>query len=614
MNALVRDTQNAINLQADAATLNIMHYNATDHVPNTAHNNEWLWQLNRMSWWGTLGDAYAATGDERYAQAWVRQFRSWVQQNPPPGKKDNSPTSTWRTIETGLRMGWTWPAAFHRFLLSPSFTDEDLAQFLKTCFQHAQYLRAFPTAGNHLTMEMSGLFTVGALFPEFKEAREWRQYVIARMEQELSTQFYADGAQIELATGYHFVALENILAVYNIARLTGHAKELPPTYTKGAERAYDYGMYLMSPDGSMPRFNDAWSTNIPGAMAKGFELFPNRRDFQWLSQWNATGDRQGQKPRDTSHAFDWAGYYVMRSGWERDANYLVFDAGPLGFAHAHQDKLNLVVWAWGREILFDSGGGNYEKSRWRDYGVDTFSHNTVLVDGKPQRRRVVRDEKERAQDPDNVSQKPLDARWQSTPQFDYAEGIYEGGFGSVDDKPVTHTRRVLFLKPDLFVVADMLRPNDGAAHTYEARWHVLPTETTLDAATGAVTTIEAGQPNLAILPLLADGVVVRKVSAQMEPELLGWRLRKDMDPQYLPATTVLHRREGAGVQRFLTLLVPLKPGQEKSIRSVRAIRPGAAEVTLRDGRILQIEDAAAGLRVTETLPDGKAGRRVGEQH
>src|SRR5580698_5074514 len=27
------------------------HFNATDHAPNTAHNDEWQWQLNRMSFW-----------------------------------------------------------------------------------------------------------------------------------------------------------------------------------------------------------------------------------------------------------------------------------------------------------------------------------------------------------------------------------------------------------------------------------------------------------------------------------------------------------------------------------------------------------------------------------
>ncbi len=99
----------------------------------------------------------------------------------------------------------------------------------------------------------------------------------------------------------------------------------------------------------------------------------------------------------------YAGYFVMRSGWETDASYYaVLDAGPLGYGHVHQDKLNLVVWAWGRELLFDGGGGSYERSKWRAYATDTFGHNTVLVDGKPQRRQT----KDREA---NVSRTPVDA-------------------------------------------------------------------------------------------------------------------------------------------------------------------------------------------------------------
>ncbi|MBC8103647.1 MAG: alginate lyase family protein [Cytophagales bacterium] len=582
------------------------HYNATDHVAGQAHNNEWLWQLNRMSWWNTLGTAYAATGDERYAKAWVAQLRSWARQNPPPAKVEHGATSAWRPIETGLRMGHFWPGPFHRFLLSSSFTDDDLVLYLKTCYQHARYLHAFPSGGNHLTMEMNGLYTVGALYPEFKEARTWRQFVSDRMLREIKTQFLPDGAQVELTPPYHYVALDNILAVYNTARITGYAAELPPDYTQGTERAYHYGLYLSTPDRSLPRFNDSWPTNMEKTLATGASLFPQRKDFQWLG----TGGREGQIPGHTSHAFDWAGYYAMRSDWTRAANYLAFDAGPLGYAHVHQDKLNLVVYAFGRELLFDSGGGSYEKSAYRDYATDTFSHNCVLVDGKPQRRRVIGNEKERSLDADTVSQKPIDARWQSTLQFDYAQGVYDGGFGAVDRKPATHTRRVLFLKPDLFVVADTLTPNDGASHTYQARWNLLPTQTTLDAATGAVTTTNAGLPNLAVVPLLREGTEVRKASAQTTPELLGWHVRKDMDPQYVPATTVLHTRSGVGVQRFLTLLVPLKAGQSNPVTAIRAAGASKAAVTLSDGKVLQIEDTATGLRVTEMLPGGKPGRQI----
>ncbi len=38
----------------------------------------------------------------------------------------------WRTIEAGIRMGQTWPAAFYLFSHSPSFTDDAIVTMVKS--------------------------------------------------------------------------------------------------------------------------------------------------------------------------------------------------------------------------------------------------------------------------------------------------------------------------------------------------------------------------------------------------------------------------------------------------------------------------------------------------
>ncbi|HEY0256765.1 MAG TPA: heparinase II/III family protein, partial [Candidatus Methylacidiphilales bacterium] len=267
---------------------------------------------------------------------------------------------------------------------------------------------------------------------------------------------------------------------------------------------------------------------------------------------------------------------------------------------------NVVLWAYGRQILFNSGGADYEKSQWRDYSVDTFSKNTVLVDGKPQVR-----------DPKNLdlafSKAPIDARWESNPDHDFGAGIYNEGYGSLDARPATHTRRVLFVKPDLFIVADTLVPNDTAEHTYQARWNLLTTKTQEDPQTQAVTTIDKDLPNLAIVPLHTTGLEVRSASAQSQPELLGWYIQAGRSPEYMPATTVVHTWHGAGVENFLTVLVPIPAGSPSPIKSAKATDTGSATVTFNDGRIFSIvasPDPSGSVEVTETLANGNVGRHV----
>ncbi len=96
---------------------------------------EWTWQL--------LGEQYQATGDERYAEGFVRLFNSWANQAVVPEDEPGPATRCWRTIETGIRMGQTWPRALHYFINSPHFTDDVLVDWYKSLWEHGWRLRNF---------------------------------------------------------------------------------------------------------------------------------------------------------------------------------------------------------------------------------------------------------------------------------------------------------------------------------------------------------------------------------------------------------------------------------------------------------------------------------------
>ena len=108
-------------------------------------------------------------------------------------------------------------------------------------------------------MEMSGLYSVGALFPEFKDAADWRSFAAGKLAEEARTQFLPDGAQDELSTEYQNVALGNILKIAQVARWTGRLAELPAGYTAPLEKGYEYQLDIMAPD----HFNPKWNNGLP---------------------------------------------------------------------------------------------------------------------------------------------------------------------------------------------------------------------------------------------------------------------------------------------------------------------------------------------------------------
>ncbi len=533
-----------------------------------AQNPEWTWQLNRHADWIALSRAYRDTWDERYAEEFVAQLTEWIQECPRPEDAGNGARSPWRTIETGIRAAGAWTELWNRFLHSPAMTDEVLMLFLRAYIDHANHIMNYHTTGNWLAMEANGLYHVGALFPEFRDAPVWRQQGADWTYAELDNQVYPDGIQFELASGYHHVSLNNFLGVFKIAR--HNDLELPADFLARLEKMYDFDVYGALPDRRLPGVQDGGYMDIRGALREAFTLFPERTDFQWY----ATDGAEGTEPAQTSYGFPWAGYYFMRSGWETDANALMFDGGPFGYGHQHEDKLQIIVHAGGRLLLMDPGVYTYERSKWREYFLDSHSHNVVLVDGQPQRRRGApsRDM--------YIIDAPLPHIWETGADHDYVEATYDEAFAAPVGTNVRHTRRVLFVKPDYWVMLDTLEALDGQPHDYQALFH-FNDPTTIDGL--RLRTQNADDANLTVAALARPSLSVEIVEGREDP-VLGWQIVGNS--QVRPTPTAVYQWRGTGASHLLTVLAPSAAGQADALASVEPLGDDGlgAVLTFTDGR------------------------------
>jgi len=495
-----------------------------------AFTREWTYGLNRFYHWRTLGRAYWQTGDEKYAREWIAQMRDWVEDNPYLLYGTGNSTLTWRTIEAGIRCAGSWPDSLYYFLGSPSLEPDDLVTFMKSWIEHGHHLMRITLehpehGGNWVTMECNGLGHLGILFPECKEAPTWLETAVGRLTAELDRQVYPDGAQKELTTGYHQVARGNFVGLYSLAR--HNEVPMPEDYLARLERMYAYNLMAMTPEGRLPPLNDAGYTNVIGSLEEGAELF-GRADFRWA----ATGGVEGEAPDYTSVAFPYAGQYVMRSGWQADDRYLLFESGPYGIGHQHEDKLSMFVYALGRVLLTEAGTYSYDRSKYRRYVLGTWAHNTILVDGQEQHRRGLRETYE--------TETPLDNLWTTGPALDAADGVYASGYGPKRDIDVKHERTVVFIRPDYWVVLDRLH-GDGE-HTYDVLWHLNNDEAEHDRKTLAAWGADRGVANLMVTPVAAEGLGLEIVTGRDEP-VLGFAPASRKKP--IPVLDYRLRAEGS---------------------------------------------------------------------
>ena len=409
-----------------------MPHHFTDHKvdwdlnPTFNKYKEWTWQLSRHPFWTTLAEYYTATGDEKAVTVWIDMISSWFDQALVPEKAGPGATHCWRTIEAGIRMsGWSRQIA--AFAKSPQVTDEFLTRYFISIWEHGWRLRNNSTHGNWLLMELHGLLRITLLYPFLNDAPEWKAYALKLLGEEFSRQVYPDGFQYELATGYHGVVISNYLGVFDLYEQLGLEK--PEFIRKGLEKMFEVYVRLATPNGGTPTLNDGGSMDVARWCRTAAKLYPQRADFRWF----ATGGKEGAKPDFLSTVFPWAGAVVFRSSWEKDAVWGYMDGSPFGRGHQHEDKLNFVMRAYGKQLLTEGGNYMYDSSDCRKYVLSTRAHNTIRVDGFDQNRRRTY----RWKDEDiNVK---ADVEFSTTPARDCARSAYRDGYGP-QQKPRSRSR------------------------------------------------------------------------------------------------------------------------------------------------------------------------------
>src|SRR5262249_8405279 len=158
-----------------------------------------------------------------------------------------------------------------------------------------------------------------------------------------------------------------------------------------------------------------------------------------------------EHPADLQRAFKDAGYFAQRSGWRANDTHLVFDCGSLGLdsgGHGHADALSFTLFTGGHEFLIDPGTSVYNcAADSRDFFRSTSAHNTVVVDGRGQ------------------STSGATFRWKTKAstrlQRQIALSDLDYVDGSVEYRGITHRRRLVYIRPNYWVVLDQLDGKPG---------------------------------------------------------------------------------------------------------------------------------------------------------
>ena len=467
-------------------------------------DEEWRIEWVKFYYGLDLAHAYRATADERFPAAWRRLVGSWIRQTPPDA--DSSDVTARRILN--------WIYAWQGF----DAGDPDEA-VVASIGKQARHVRAtLSPERNHRTLELYALLIVALALPDLDPDGALLDMAVTELDRNLAADFRPDGVHREASTHYHMIALRSFVGVRENARRFGIA--LPEGFDERLGGACDFALYCRRPDGGIPALSDSDTGDYAELLATAGELL-DRDDLRWAG----SGGERGRPPDQCAADFPDGGYFIQRSGWDRDAAFLIFDCGPLGDGgHGHYDLLSVEVFAGGRPLVVDPGRGSYseEPPNLRRWFRGTAAHNTVCVDGRDQTPYS------RGRPTGFAAQGRFLGR-STAPGLDVLWG--EAVSPAYD---AVHRRRVAFVANRWWVIEDRL--SGVGAHAYDLRFHLSPGPARLDGST-----------------VIAPGLTLQIFGAQTVTVETGW-----VAPRYgerVEAPVVSAIAEGRDAT-FVTLVVP----------------------------------------------------------
>ena len=449
------------------------------------------WELARCQHWATLGQAFAITGDERFAQEMFRQLDDFVGANPV-GIGIN-----WTcTMDVALR-AVSWSIGLDLVRASASLDEASWERAYRALFDHGAFIRGnlentYEVTSNHFLSNVVGLWFLGAVFADLPEGQAWAAFARESLETEIDVQVLPDGADFESSVPYHRLVTELFLGCARLGQTIG-----APLSSHYSSRVHDMVSYLagvLRPDGLMPQVGDADDGRLHVLTDAGCWMPQDARhvlgpagfmfsETGWIAVggdvglweaawWGCAVDEAAAMaaagPAPAARLYPDAGVAVAR---ERSGHYLLITNGVVGTKgfgnHKHNDQLSFEYHFGGVPIVVDPGSFVYTSDpSARNLFRGTASHSTLCVDGTEQNEL----------NPEWLFRLFETARaehlsFTSTERFVEYRGRH-AGYTRLDP-PVTHERRFHFERESgTLLIGDRLEGH--GSHILQWHFHLAP--------------------------------------------------------------------------------------------------------------------------------------------
>jgi hypothetical protein len=530
--------------------------------------------FHALKWVIDLLDGYDLTRDPTYLERSKELTGKWI--------SECLYTETWPHVwdDHGTALRALALCRLWAMLRAQPAAPSVVRQLLEALLRHAEKLSRKPfyrADHNHGVTQAYALLAIGLLFHAHSPAKRWAKLGRSRLERQMTQNVSPEGLHLEHSPYYHFYVFRQFYYAFCMAK----AYDFPfsDAFQQRLLAMVRAGVDLVKPNGKLASLGDT---------SRGSPLVFDSTD---LDSW-CLGDagearsllkanKEHHLVESTSALYPKSGVAVLRHASLDENNgaaesYLIVRLSTFPTAHIHRDVFSFELFAFGEDLIVDSGGPFAYGHPMRDqYFLTSRAHNTVVVDGKDQSVGVSRL-----------------ITWSTSKECDFLVAEHENYPG------VLHRRAILFVKPAIVVVIDKLWSD--SVHDYSQLFH-LAAELSVNHRDRTVSTENSkGGPTVKVVPFLREGLGL-EVHRGIESPYQGWVCTTGQKME--PNSVIDYSRRDKEVD-FATLIVAEPAGKSMEVSGSMQGRPFIEDVTFEialDGRRYRIVVSADGRVSQEAL-------------
>lgn len=275
---------------------------------------------------------------------------------------------------------------------SPAWSAEERRKVEEDFFRPTarSLLRYNQGINNHQTWYNAGLISIASVLGDadlVQKVLAMRGGFLDQLERSVGS----DGLWYEGAMAYHNYALQAMVEIVEAGRRMGLPLHEPPRF----RAMFEGPLHATYPNGQFPAINDSDFSNLDSFRPHFLWAWKTYGDplFAQAYARGSAADLQNLLGPDASPSWPLnagsrvlsdAGLVKLQIGSGPQAACAFLDWGPHGGGHGHFDKLNLMLFAMGREWLLDPGRLTYSHAEYQTWVKHTAAHNTVTLEGRDQ--------------------------------------------------------------------------------------------------------------------------------------------------------------------------------------------------------------------------------------